>query len=30
MAGSDSGDGGGLSDHVWSTKEWITYPAKPR
>lgn len=20
----------GLSDHVWSTKEWITYPAKPR
>jgi hypothetical protein len=19
-----------LSDHVWSTKEWITYPAKPR
>jgi IS1 family transposase len=19
----------GLSDHVWSTKEWITYPAKP-
>jgi hypothetical protein len=20
----------GLSDHVWSTQEWITYPAKPR
>ena len=20
----------GLSDHVWSTKEWVTYPAKPR
>jgi hypothetical protein len=20
----------GLSDHVWGTKEWITYPAKPR
>jgi hypothetical protein len=20
----------GLSDHVWTTKEWITYPAKPR
>jgi hypothetical protein len=20
----------GLSDHVWSIKEWITYPAKPR
>jgi hypothetical protein len=20
----------GLSDHVWNTKEWITYPAKPR
>jgi hypothetical protein len=20
----------GLSDHVWSTREWITYPAKPR
>jgi hypothetical protein len=20
----------GLSDHVWSTWEWITYPAKPR
>ena len=20
----------GLSDHVWSTKEWIVYPAKPR
>lgn len=20
----------GLSDHVWSTEEWITYPAKPR
>jgi hypothetical protein len=20
----------GLSDHVWSNKEWITYPAKPR
>jgi hypothetical protein len=20
----------GLSHHVWSTKEWITYPAKPR
>ena len=20
----------GLSDHVWSTKEWISYPAKPR
>ena len=20
----------GLSDHVWSTKEWITCPAKPR
>jgi hypothetical protein len=20
----------GLSDHVWSVKEWITYPAKPR
>ncbi len=20
----------GLSDHVWSTKEWITYPARPR
>ena len=19
----------GLSDHVWSTEEWITYPAKP-
>jgi len=20
----------GLSDHVWSTKEWVSYPAKPR
>jgi hypothetical protein len=20
----------GLSDHVWSTEEWITYPARPR
>jgi IS1 family transposase len=20
----------GLSDHVWSTREWIAYPAKPR
>lgn len=20
----------GLSNHVWSTREWITYPAKPR
>jgi IS1 family transposase len=20
----------GLSDHVWNTKEWITYPARPR
>ncbi len=20
----------GLSDHVWTTEEWITYPAKPR
>ena len=20
----------GLSDHIWTTKEWITYPAKPR
>jgi len=20
----------GLSDHVWKTREWITYPAKPR
>jgi hypothetical protein len=20
----------GLSNHVWSTEEWITYPAKPR
>jgi hypothetical protein len=20
----------GLSDHVWSTEEWITFPAKPR
>ena len=20
----------GLSDHLWSTKEWITYPARPR
>ena len=20
----------GLSDHLWSTKEWISYPAKPR
>ena len=20
----------GLSDHVWTTKEWINYPAKPR
>lgn len=20
----------GLSDHVWSTKEWVRYPAKPR
>ena len=20
----------GLSDHVWSTREWVTYPAKPR
>ena len=20
----------GLTDHVWSTKEWLTYPAKPR
>jgi hypothetical protein len=19
----------GLSDHVWSIEEWITYPAKP-
>ena len=19
----------GLSDHVWTTREWITYPAKP-
>jgi hypothetical protein len=19
-----------LSDHIWSTEEWITYPAKPR
>jgi len=20
----------GLSEHVWSTREWVTYPAKPR
>ena len=20
----------GLSDYMWSTEEWITYPAKPR
>jgi hypothetical protein len=20
----------GLSDHMWSTREWVTYPAKPR